>query len=317
MPSYLEEPWVSVEAMQALMSNLAALPCRATVVAAVGGDQDEAVIGAVWRAHPARERVELVDDDVPFPAWRARSAYFFDPGGNIVELKGLARGSAPRVWVGGTGMLLAEEENEVVTVQRVFPNTHAEDAGVSEGDRIVAVGDSAATEWGLGKVSDRLRGPPGSKVMVTFSRPGVIQPIKLTFTRREVHVPAISYSTVISGVGYIPLQTFNENAAEEMEAAVAKLLRQGARGLVLDLRDNGGGIVEQSLAALKAGKHVICEKPLVGSLLSAAAAELERRVLDVRVVLLLERRREAQCREHARFDVADAVDEALRAGRTR
>ena len=149
---------------------------------------------------------------------------------------------------GGTGMLLAEEENEVVTVQRVFPNTPAEDAGVSEGDRIVAVGDSVATEWGLGKVSDRLRGPPGSRVMVTFSRPGVVQPIKLTFTRREVHVPAISYSTMIEGVGYIPLQTFNENAAEEMEAAVAKLLRQGARGLVLDLRDNGGGIVEQSLA---------------------------------------------------------------------
>ena len=149
---------------------------------------------------------------------------------------------------GGTGMLLAAEENEVVTVQRVFPNTPAEDAGVAEGDRIVAVGDSAATEWGLNKVSDRLRGPPGSKVMVTFSRPGVALPIKLTFTRREVHVPAISYSTLISGVGYIPLQTFNENAAEEMEAAVAKLLRQGAKGLVLDLRDNGGGIVEQSLA---------------------------------------------------------------------
>ncbi|HET9453371.1 MAG TPA: S41 family peptidase [Gemmatimonadaceae bacterium] len=149
---------------------------------------------------------------------------------------------------GGTGMLLAAEENDVVTVQRVFPNTPAEDAGVSEGDRIVAVGDSAATEWGLGKVSDRLRGPPGSKVMVTFSRPGVALPIRLTFTRREVHVPAISYSTVINGAGYIPLQTFNENAAEEMEAAVAKVLREGAKGLVLDLRDNGGGIVEQSLA---------------------------------------------------------------------
>lgn len=149
---------------------------------------------------------------------------------------------------GGTGMLLAEEENNVVTVQRVFPNTPAEDAGVSEGDRIMAIGDSGATEWGLAKVSDRLRGTPGSKVLVTFSRPGVTLPIRLTFTRREVHVPAVSFSTVIDGVGYVPLQTFNENAAEEVEAAVSKLLGQGAKGLVLDLRDNGGGIVEQSLA---------------------------------------------------------------------
>jgi carboxyl-terminal processing protease len=149
---------------------------------------------------------------------------------------------------GGTGMLLAEEENNVVTVQRVFPNTPAEDAGVSEGDRIVAIGDSSALEWGLTKVSDRLRGAPGSRVMVTFSRPGVAVPIRKTFTRREVHVPAVAFSTVIDGAGYIPLQTFNENAAEEVQAAVTRLLAQGARGLVLDLRDNGGGIVEQSLA---------------------------------------------------------------------
>jgi len=156
-----------------------------------------------------------------------------------------ARGTNGRY--GGTGMLLAEEENQVVTVQRVFPNTPAEDAGVSEGDRVVAIGDSAVTTWGLNRVSERLRGAPGSRVVVTFSRPGVVMPIRLAFTRREVHVPAVAFSTVIDGVGYIPLQTFNENATEEVRAAVSQVLRQGARGLVLDLRDNGGGIVEQSL----------------------------------------------------------------------
>jgi len=162
------------------------------------------------------------------------------------ESDDFARGTNGRY--GGTGMLLAEEENNVVTVQRVFPHTPAEDAGVSEGDRIVAIGDSSATQWGLSKVSDRLRGTPGSKVGVTFARPGVAVPIRLTFTRREVHVPAVAFSTLIGNVGYVPLQTFNENAAEEVQASVTKLLSQGAKGLVLDLRDNGGGIVEQSLA---------------------------------------------------------------------
>jgi mannuronan synthase len=60
LPCYMEESWVSTESMQALMSNLAALPCRTTVVASVGNDQDECAIGAAWQAHPARDRVELV-----------------------------------------------------------------------------------------------------------------------------------------------------------------------------------------------------------------------------------------------------------------
>jgi carboxyl-terminal processing protease len=76
----------------------------------------------------------------------------------------------------------------------------------------------------------------------------VTEPIKLKFTRRVVHVPAVTYSTIVGDhIGYIPLQTFNENTAEEVSAAVEGLAKQGARALILDMRDNGGGIVEQSL----------------------------------------------------------------------
>jgi carboxyl-terminal processing protease len=157
-----------------------------------------------------------------------------------------ARGTNGRY--GGTGMLLGEDEEHVITVRRVFPNTPAEESGVQDGDRIVAVADTSTNGWGLTKVSDRLRGSPGSRVTVSFSRLGVAAPIRLTFTRREVHVPAVPFTTVLSGVGYIPLQTFNENATEEVEAAAKRLIAEGARGLVLDLRDNGGGIVEQALS---------------------------------------------------------------------
>ncbi len=162
------------------------------------------------------------------------------------ETQEFARGTNGRY--GGTGMLLEEDEDRIVAVTRVFPNTPADDAGVRDGDRIVAITDSSTTGWGLSKVSDRLRGTPGSKVVVTFERQDVPQPIRLTFTRREVHVPAVPFRTVVNGIGYIPLQTFNENAADEVEAAAKDLLSQGARGLVLDLRDNGGGIVEQALS---------------------------------------------------------------------
>ena len=161
------------------------------------------------------------------------------------ETEEFSRGTNGRY--GGTGMLLEEEDDKIVTVQRVFPHTPAEDAGVLDGDRIIAIGGESTAGWGLSKVSERLRGQPGSKVTVTFGRLGVSGPIKLNFTRREVHIPAVQYATVLDGIGYVPLQTFNENATDEVEAAVKRLINEGARGLVLDLRDNGGGIVEQAL----------------------------------------------------------------------
>jgi len=162
------------------------------------------------------------------------------------ESEEFARGTNGRY--GGTGMLLGEEESRIVSVQRVFPNTPAEEAGVHEGDRVVSISDTSAIDWGINKVSDRLRGTPGSKVTVVFARAEVSQPIRITFTRRIVRVPAVAYSMVVDGVGYIPLQTFNENATDEVAAAVKGLQSRGARAFVLDLRGNGGGIVEQSLS---------------------------------------------------------------------
>src|SRR5262249_41987533 len=150
---------------------------------------------------------------------------------------------------GGTGMVLDPQTDGTVLVGRVFPHTPAEEAGVREGDKIVAIDGNSTAGWQLTKVSESLRGPPGSQVTVTSTRPGVPEPIKLKFTRAVVHVPAVNYAALFDGkIGYIPLQTFNENAAEEVEAAVKKLEAQGAKGVVLDMRDNGGGIVDQALA---------------------------------------------------------------------
>jgi len=149
---------------------------------------------------------------------------------------------------GGTGMLIGEQGTGIIVVDRVFPNTPAEEAGVREGDRIMSVNDTSTADLALAKVSDLLRGTPGTQVSVVYSRPAVPEPIKLRFTRRVVKIPAVPFSEILGDhIGYIPLQTFNENAAEEVQQAVAELVKQGAKGLVLDMRDNGGGIVEQAL----------------------------------------------------------------------
>jgi carboxyl-terminal processing protease len=163
---------------------------------------------------------------------------------------------------GGTGMLLEQQTGVGVVVGRVFPNTPAEEAGVQEGDRITAIDGTSTQGWEIDKVSEKLRGTPGSQVSVSYSRPGVTEPIKLRFTRAVVHVPAVAYTGLFDRqVGYIPLQAFNENAAEEVAAAVEKLEQDGAKGVVLDMRDNGGGIVDQALAVsglfLKEGQEIV------------------------------------------------------------
>lgn len=170
---------------------------------------------------------------------------------------------------GGVGMLLEEQKSAAgiqIVVQRVFAHTPAEGGGVMEGDRVVKV-DSLQVSGNvkIDDVSNALRGVPGTSVNVTYSRPGVSEPLKLVFKRAVVHIPAVAVATQLGNhVGYIQLQTFNENTAEEVETSAKRLVSEGARGLILDLRGNGGGIVEQALAVsslfMKPGQAIVTVK---------------------------------------------------------
>ena len=161
----------------------------------------------------------------------------------------------------GIGMEITPPQSGFVTVARVFPNTPAENAGIQEGDRIVQIDTAATRGWSSQQVSNVLIGSPGTKVKVTFQRPGVAAPIAVSFTRAEIKIPAVPYSLVFDGdVGYVKVLRFSENTAAEIGEAVRKLQAQGARGIALDLRENPGGILEQSIAAsnlfLRRGQEV-------------------------------------------------------------
>ena len=147
----------------------------------------------------------------------------------------------------GVGMMIESQQGSVV-VRRVFPNTPAERNGVRIGDRVSRIDGESVDGWALEKVSNALKGEPGSKVQVRFTRYGVDDPLEVVITRAVVRIPAVPYATIVDGdVGYIPLQQFNETSAREVERSVQNLLRDGAKGLVLDLRGNGGGIVDQAV----------------------------------------------------------------------
>jgi C-terminal peptidase (prc) len=149
----------------------------------------------------------------------------------------------------GIGMEIFAEIQGFITVQRVFPHTPAEQAGVQEGDRINFVDTVNIRGWTVTQTSDALKGTPGSKVKVRFSRPGVPELIPITFTRAIINIPAVPYAIMLDGkIGYIPLLQFNESAKDDIESAVARLSREGAKGLIIDLRGNPGGILDQSLS---------------------------------------------------------------------
>jgi carboxyl-terminal processing protease len=99
-------------------------------------------------------------------------------------------------------------------------------------------------------------------VQVGFTRPGVDAPIGVKFTRAIIHIPAVPFSLMLDGhIGYIPLLQFNETAGDELSQSVERLTGAGAKGLVIDLRGNGGGIVDQAIAIsnlfLKKGSEIL------------------------------------------------------------
>ena len=149
----------------------------------------------------------------------------------------------------GLGMQIEPVAGRGVSVMKVFPNTPAERAGVMPGDIIAQIDTTNTRSWSSQQVSDALRGEPGSKVTVSFLRPGVTQPITATLARAVIHIPAVPYTLSFDGdIGYIPMDGFNETSGEEFAKAVQAMRAKGAKSLVVDLRDNPGGYLEQSLA---------------------------------------------------------------------
>ncbi|MFN8582515.1 MAG: S41 family peptidase, partial [Gemmatimonadaceae bacterium] len=194
--------------------------------------------------------VDSVDaNDLYEKAARGLISQLQDPYSELMspkQLQGFNTNTAGRY--GGIGMRIEEQSNKGVTIVQVFHNTPAERAGIREGDLIVGIDTLSTRGWSSRRVADSLTGPPGSKVSVTFARPGVPDPIKASFVRAVIRVPAVPYAIQFDGkIGYIPVTGFNETSTQEVAAAVRRLQAEGAKGLVLDLRSNPGGFLEQAL----------------------------------------------------------------------
>ena len=136
-----------------------------------------------------------------------------------------------------------------ITVFRALPGTPGERAGIRAGDRIVEVEGESAEGWNPDRAVTVLRGRPGTEVDITVRRPGVEQPIPFTLNRATVQILSVPFTHLFAdGVGYVPLRVFSESARDELEGAVEELVKEGATRLILDLRGNPGGLLDQGVA---------------------------------------------------------------------
>lgn len=149
---------------------------------------------------------------------------------------------------GGIGSIIHARKDSTVIISEPYEGMPAAQVGLQVGDVLLRIDDEDLKGKGVSEVSDMLRGEPGTTFKLRVQRPGEKGPRDFSITRQSVKVPAMPYHGMCApGVGYIYLQQFTENCAAEVRKALISLRDQGAQCLVLDLRDNGGGLLSEAV----------------------------------------------------------------------
>lgn len=150
---------------------------------------------------------------------------------------------------GGIGLNVNKRDG-ILTVIEPFPGSPAYKAGVQMGDRLVAIDDVNTESMLPEEVGKYARGTPGTKVSLTLERAGTPKPFRVTVVRDSVHRPAVARSLLLANnVAYVDINVFGTRTAEELQTAVDSLVKAGAKSLIIDLRGNPGGLLEQGVSA--------------------------------------------------------------------
>lgn len=130
----------------------------------------------------------------------------------------------------------------------IFEGGPAERAGLLEGDRVLAVDGVSLVGRTLYESISLIRGPAGSEATLLIEREGVAERFEVPVTRARLEIPVVEFEMRDDGVGYIRLHDFSTPASDRLQQALQELLEQEPRGIILDLRSNPGGWLEQAIA---------------------------------------------------------------------
>ena len=149
----------------------------------------------------------------------------------------------------GIGVVISENaQANAVEIVRVFPGTPAEEAGLKAGDLILSIDGADARGVDLDVVSTRVKGKVGTSVQLKIGRGGTS--LDFTIVRRQVELPVVESKIIAGEVGYISVSSFSSGVAKKFSAALKTLESKKITGLVIDIRDNGGGYLNECLDML-------------------------------------------------------------------
>ena len=180
------------------------------------------------------------------------------PEEKVNELKNMLTGK----YAGVGAVVRYNFQLQRVCISEPYENMPAAEVGLKKGDIILSIDNEDMTNKDVAYVSDHLRGDPGTSFIIKVKRPSTGKTLKMKITRRTIQMPFLPYYGMLEGgFGYINFNSFTDNCAKDVRRAFIDLKKQGAKGLVFDLRNNGGGSVSEAVSIinmfLSKGKTVL------------------------------------------------------------
>jgi len=164
---------------------------------------------------------------------------------------------------GGLGIEISMRD-DVLTVVSPIEGTPAFRAGIQPGDQIIKVDGESTKEMSLVDAVKKLRGPEGSSVTISIFRQGFTEPKDFILSRAVIQIKSVRWTKLQNDIGYVKLRSFHKTTEEELEEALQDLGEQHIKTLVLDLRNNPGGLLEQAIAVsnvfLEGGQLIVYTK---------------------------------------------------------
>lgn len=169
------------------------------------------------------------------------------PEEKVNELKNMLTGK----YAGVGAVVRYNFQVQRVCISEPYENMPAAEVGLKKGDIILSIDNEDMTNKDVAYVSDHLRGDPGTSFIIKVKRPSTGKTLKMKITRRTIQMPFLPYYGMLEGgFGYINFNSFTDNCAKDVRRAFIDLKKQGAKGLVFDLRNNGGGSVSEAVSII-------------------------------------------------------------------